>query len=132
MKKLGLMKEFMKNYVGKGIHLIIKEKNETLEVHTIEIMQKTDNICPVKDIPIGDYFLRLVATNPQGKEAAIVCDWTDELLKDLMANYKDAKDANSSQITMTRNMLPDDSDRWLLTWNANIEEEKEDPIGYIR
>jgi len=126
------MKKFMQNYVGKGIRLIIKEKNDTFKVHTIEIMQKTDNTCPVRDIPVGEYFIHLLATNPKGNEASIVCNWTDALLKDLMANYKDAKDASASQIVMSRDMLPENSDRWLLTWSAPIEEEKDDPIGYIR
>lgn len=126
------MKEFMQNYVGKGIRLVIKEKNDTFKVHTIEIMQKTDNTCPVKDIPVGDYFIHLVATNKRGKEASIVCNWTEALLKDLMANYKDAKDADSSQITMIKDMLSDDSNKWLLTWRPKVEEPKEDPIGYIR
>lgn len=131
MKKIRLMKEFMKNFVGKGFHLNIKEKDGTFKVHTIEIMQKTDSTCPVKEIPIGDYFLHLVATNPQGNEASIVCNWTDELLKNLMANYKDAKDADVSQITMFRDPISNDSNKWLLTWEENKEEQKNDPIRYI-
>ena len=131
MKKINLMKKFMKNFVGKGFHLIIKEKDETFKVHTIEIMQKTDSTCPVKDVSIGDYFLHLVATNPQGNEASIVCNWTDELLKDLMANYKDAKDADFSQITMLKDPLSNESNKWLLTWGDNKEEQKTDPIRYI-
>ena len=131
MKKIRLMKEFMKNFVGKNFHLIIKEKEGTFKVHTIEIMQKTDSTCPVKEIPIGDYFLHLVATNPQGNEASIVCNWTDGLLKNLMANYKDAKDADVSQITMFRDPISNDSNKWLLTWGDNKEEQKNDPIRYI-
>jgi hypothetical protein len=126
------MKEFMQNYVGKGIRLVIKEKNDNFKVHTIEIMQKTDNTCPVKEIPVGDYFIHLVATNRRGKEASIVCNWTEALLKDLMANYKNAKDAESSQIIMMRDTLSEDSNKWLLTWSPKVEEPKEDPIGYIR
>ena len=131
MKKIRLMKEFMKNFVGKDFHLNIKEKDGTFKVHTIEIMQKTDSTCPVKEIPIGDYFLHLVATNPQGNEASIVCNWTDDLLKNLMANYKDAKDADVSQITMFRDPISNDSNKWLLTWEENKEEQKNDPIRYI-
>ena len=131
MKKIKIMKEFMKNFVGKNFHLIIKEKDGAFKVHTIEIMQKTDSTCPVKEIPIGDYFLHLVATNPQGNEASIVCNWTDELLKNLMANYKDAKDADASQITMFRDPISNDSNKWLLTWGDNKEEQKSDPIRYI-
>ena len=85
----------------------------------------------VKDISIGDYFLHLVATNPQGNEASIVCNWTDELLKDLMANYKDSKDADFSQITMLKDPLSNESNKWLLTWGDNKEEQKNDPIRYI-
>ncbi|MGD6933849.1 MAG: hypothetical protein ACQCN5_06565 [Candidatus Bathyarchaeia archaeon] len=131
MKRLTLMKKFMQNYVGKGIRLIIKENNETLKVHTIEIMQKTDNTCPVKNIPVGDYFIHLLATNPQGNEASIVCDWTDDLLKDLMANYKDAKDANASQIVMSKDVFSENSEKWLLTWSAPFDDGTQDPIGYI-
>ncbi|MCL4429340.1 MAG: hypothetical protein M1167_01180 [Chloroflexi bacterium] len=131
MKKINLMKQFMKHFVGKGFHLIIKEKDETLKVHTIEIMQKTDSTCPVKEIPIGDYFLHLVATNPKGNEASIICNWTDELLKDLMASYKDAKDAEFSQITMIKDPLSNESNKWLLTWGDNEEVQKTDPIRYI-
>jgi hypothetical protein len=125
------MKQFMKNYVGKDFHLIIKEKDGTFKVHTIEIMQKTDDTCPVKEIPVGDYFLHLVATNSQGQDASIVCNWTDELLRNLMKNYKDAKDANSSQITMYRDPLSSDPNQWLLTWGAVKEGRKGDPIRYI-
>ena len=131
MKKLRLIKQFMKNFVGKSFHLIIKERDGPFKVHTIEIMQKTDNTCPVKEIPIGDYFLHLVATNPQGNEASIVCNWTDELLKDLMANYKDARDADFSQITMFKDPISNDSNKWLLTWGDNKIEQKNDPIRYI-
>lgn len=131
MKKIRLMKEFMKNFVGKDFHLIIKEKDGAFKVHTVEIMQKTDSTCPVKEIPIGDYFLHLVAANPQGNEASIVCNWTDELLKNLMVNYKDAKDADVSQITMFRDPISNDPNKWLLTWGDNKEEQKNDPIRYI-
>lgn len=131
MKKITLLKEFMKNFVGKNFHLIIKEKDGAFKVHTIEIMQKTDNTCPVKEIPIGDYFLHLVATNPQGNEASIVCNWTDELLENLMVNYKDAKDADVSQITMFRDPISNDSNKWLLTWGDNNEKQKNEPIPYI-
>jgi hypothetical protein len=125
------MKQFMKNYVGKGLHLVIKEKDGTFKVHTIEIMQKTDDTCPVKEIPVGDYFLHLVATNSEGEEASIVCNWTDELLRNLMKNYRDAKDANSSQITMYRDPLSNDPNQWLLAWGLVKEGRKGDPIRYI-
>ncbi len=134
MKKLTLMKRFMKNFVGKGFHLTIKDNQETFRVHTIEIMQKTDDSCPVRDIPVGDYFLHLEATNPQGAEASIVCDWSDDLLKSLMANYKEAKNASYSQITMFKDPISNDPNKWLLSWGdkPRSQEPKNDPIGYIR
>ena len=134
MKKLTLMKRFMKNFVGKNFHLVIKDKDGTFRVHTIEIMQKTDDSCPVKDVVIGDYFLHLLATNPQGEEASIVCDWTEELLRNLMTNYKDARDASYSQITMFRDSQSEDSNRWLLSWGDDTSGkggQARDPIPYI-
>lgn len=130
MKKITLMRRFMNNFVGKGVNLVIKEKDGTFFVHTIEIMQKTDDTCPVKEIAVGDYFLHLLAENPSGREASIVCNWTDELLKNLMTNYKDARDANCSQITMYRDPQSADPNRWLLSWGTEIDE-KIDPIRYI-
>jgi hypothetical protein len=140
MKKLTLMKKFMKEYVGKGLHLIIKEKEGTLKVHTIEIMQKTDDSCPVGELPVGDYFLRLLATDPQGDEASVVCDWSDDLLKSLLSNYKEAKDAECSEIMMFRDPISKDPNRWMLAWgNAQstqnspdqVAPKKKDPIRYI-
>ncbi|TFH25478.1 hypothetical protein E4G67_00960 [Candidatus Bathyarchaeota archaeon] len=131
MKKLALMKKFMKNFVGKGFHLVIKEKEGSFKVHTIEIMQKTDDSCPVEDLPVGDYFLRLVATNPQGNEASIVSDWSDDLLKNLLSNHKEAKDAQYSQVTMFRDPLSKDPNRWLLTWGSENTVRKKDPVRYI-
>ncbi|MCW3983174.1 MAG: hypothetical protein NWE96_04180 [Candidatus Bathyarchaeota archaeon] len=139
MRKLTLMKKFMQNFVGKGVHLVIKEKEGNFRVHTIEIMQKTDESCPVKDISVGDYFLHLVAVNRQGSEASIVCNWSDDLLKSLMANYKEVKDAECSQITMFRDPSGDEN-KWLLTWGnqdqtssqpAKRQPQKKDPIRYI-
>jgi hypothetical protein len=125
------MKQFMQSFVGKGFHLLIKEKDGTFQVHTIEIMQKTDDTCPVKEIPIGDYFLRLIATSQEGSEAAIVCNWTEELLQDLMNNYKDAKDADFSHITMCRDSISNDANKWLLILGNNHEQQKTNTIPYI-
>jgi len=134
MKKLTLMKKFMRQFVGKGFHLVIKEKEGSFRVHTIEIMQKTDERCPVEDLAVGDYFLRLVATDPRGCEASIVCDWSDDLLKNLLASYKDARDAKFSQITMFRDPLSGDPNRWMLTWGDDLKGQRKtrkDPIRYI-
>jgi hypothetical protein len=135
MKKLTLMKRFMRNFVGKRFHLVIKEREGTFKVHTIEIMQKTDETCPVKEIPVGDYFIHLVARDKKGADASIVCNWTDELLKSLMANYKEARNADYSQITMFRDPISEDPNRWLLSWgddpNDRAAAPRSDPIRYI-
>lgn len=129
--KFTLMQEFMNNFVGKGFHLLIKEKDGTFQVHTIEIMQKTDDTCPVKEIPVGDYFLHLKATNQEGNDASIICNWTEELLADLMNNYKDAKDADAACITMYRDPSSSDANKWLLLWDTNEIHQKTDSIPYI-
>jgi hypothetical protein len=140
MKKITLMKKFMKEFVGKGLHLVIKEKEANFKVHTIEIMQKTDDSCPVQGLPIGDYFLHLLATSPQGEEASIVCDWSDDLLKSLLSNYRDAKDAECSEVMMFRDPISKDLNRWMLTWGNRQTAQKDlhqvatknkDPIRYI-
>lgn len=121
----------MKNFVGKGVKLRIKEKDGTFQVHTIEIMQKTDDTCPVKEIPIGDYFLRLGAVNEEGKEAQIVCNWTEELLQNLMQGYMGAKDTDFSHVTMCRDPISNDENKWLLIWGNKQEEPKTSTIPYI-
>lgn len=126
------MKQFMQNFVGKGLHLLIKEKGNAFRVHTIEIMQKTDGTCPVKEIPVGDYFLRLKVTNQEGNDAAIICNWTEELLQDLMNTYKDAKDADASHITMCRDPITNDPNRWLLIWGSEHKQQKTNTVPYIR
>ncbi len=131
MRKLVLMKKFMKTYVGKGLHLVIKERAGSFRVHTIEIMQKTDESCPVAGLPVGDYFLHLLAADGQGKDVSIVCDWSDDLLKSLLANYKEAKDAQYTQITMFQDPLSSSPNKWLLTWGTQPKQQKKDPIRYI-
>ncbi len=131
MRKFKLMQQFMKNFVGKGFRLLIKEKDGTFQVHTIEIMQKTDDTCPIKEISIGDYFLHLVATNHEGNEASIVCDWTEELLQNLMEGYKGAKDTDFSQVTMCRDPMSNDENKWLLMWGNDPQQPKTDTIPYI-
>ena len=131
MKKLKLMQQFMKNFVGKSMRLLIKEKDGTFQVHTIEIMQKTDNTCPVRDIPVGDYFLHLVATNQEGNEASIVCDWTEELLQNLMDGYEGAENTEFSKVTMCRDPASNDANKWLLIWGNDPEPPKQETMRYI-
>jgi len=119
MNKLELLQQFMSTFVGNNFHLLIKEKEETLKVHTIEIIQKTDETCPVKEIPVGSYFLHLIAADQQGNDASIVCNWTEELLQSLLNAYKEAKDANFSQITIHRDPFSSDPNNWLLLWGSD-------------
>ncbi len=129
----------MKHFVGKGFHLVIKEKEANLKVHTIRIMQKTDDTCPVEGLPIGDYFLHLLATDPKGEEASIVCDWSDDLLKSLLSSYQDAKENNCSEVMMFQDPISKDPNKWMLAWGNGPSEQKytqvttkkKDPIRYI-
>ncbi|MCS7125079.1 MAG: hypothetical protein NZ932_06695 [Candidatus Bathyarchaeota archaeon] len=102
MNKLEIMEKFMYTFVGNGIHLIIKEQDNSYLVHTIEIMQKVDESCIVKEIPVGEYFLHLGAVDKHGQEASIICNWSPELLQNLLENSKMAKEAGCSSIIMFR------------------------------
>ena len=116
MSKLELMKKFMNIFVGNGFHLLIRENGNGFLVHTIKIIQKVDETCPVKDIPIGDYFLQLNATDQHGKEASMVCNWSQELLQNLLENYKLAREARQMQIVMFRGPMTNDPNNWMLAW----------------
>jgi hypothetical protein len=124
MDKLELMQKFSSTFVGNGFHLIIREDKNNFIVHTIEIMQKTDETCPVKRIAVGDYFFHLVASNQNGEEASIVCDWSQELLQNLLETYTSAKEAGQTHIEMIRNPITGDPNDWMLKWsNLNLEEQ---------
>lgn len=118
MTKLELMKKFMNTFVGNGFHLTIREKGNRFLVHTIEIIQKVDETCPVKDIPVGDYFLHLIVTDQHGVEAAMVCNWSRELLQNLLENHKLAKEAGQTQIAMFRNPMVNIPNSWMLAWGS--------------
>lgn len=122
MDKLELMKKFSSTFVGNGFHLVIREDKNSFLVHTIEIMQKTDETCPVKRIAVGDYFFHLVASNRNDEEASIVCDWSQELLQNLLETYTSAKEAGQTHIEMIRNPMTDDPNDWMLKW-SNLEEQ---------
>jgi len=119
MNKLELLQQFMSTFVGNDFQLLIKEKEDTFKVHTIEIIQKTDDTCPVKEIPVGGHFLHLIASDQHGNDASIVCNWTEELLQNLLNTYKEAKDAEFSHITMCRDSFSSGSDKWLLLWGSD-------------
>jgi hypothetical protein len=123
MSKLELMEKFMNTFVGNGFHLIIRENGNSFLVHTIEIIQKVDETCPVKDIPVGDCFLHLIATDMHEEEASMACNWSQELLQNLLENYKLAKEAGQKQIVMFRNPMTNDVNSWMLTW-GNREQQK--------
>ena len=131
MDKLELMKKFSSTFVGNGSHLIVRECGSSFLVHTIEIMEKTDESCPVKGIPVGDYFFRLVAENQYGKEASIVCDWSQELLQNLLDNYESAKESGHTYIEMFRNPMTNDPNSWMLKWRNIKEQPKPTQITYI-
>jgi len=131
MSKLELMEKFMHTFVGNSFHLVIRERENGFLVHTIEIMQKVDESCPVKEILMGDYFLHLIAKNQHGQEASIVCNWSQQLLENLLENYKTAKEAGRTCIKMSRNPMTNDPNDWILSW-GDIEEQAETrQIAYV-
>jgi len=133
MTKLELMEKFMNTFVGNGFHLIIREGGNSFQVHTIEIMQKLDETCPVKDIPIGDYFLHLIVADQHGEEASVVCSWSEELLQNLLENHRLAKEAGQMQIIMFRNPMTNDPNNWLLAFGSSEQPKTMQPtqIAYI-
>jgi hypothetical protein len=119
MNKLELMQQFISTFVGNNFHLLIREKEGTFKVHTIEVIQKTDDTCPVKEIPVGGYFIHLIAADQHGNDASIVCNWTETLLQNLLDTYKEVRDADFSQITMYRDPFSSDPNKWLLLWGSD-------------
>ena len=115
MEKLDLMKNFASTFVGDDFYLIIKSNDTSVLIHTIEIIQKTDESCQVKDIPIGDYFFRILAVDVDKRQAYILCNWSEQLLQNLLTQRLRAKEAGFNKITMTKES-PDDSDNWVLMW----------------
>jgi len=133
MSKLELMKELMNTFVGNGFHLVIRERGNSFLVHTIEIMQKIDETCPLKDIPVGDYFLHLKATDLREDEASIVCNWSRELLRNLLENQKLAKEAGQTHVVMFRNSMAKEPNNWMLTWGNREQARATQPtrVAYI-
>jgi len=131
MNKLELMQKFSSTFVGSDFHLIIREDKNSFLVHTIEIMQKTDDTCPVKRIEVGDYFFHLVAINQDGEEASIVCDWSQELLQNLLETYASAREAGQTHIEMFRNPVTGDPNDWMLKWGSSAEPPTPTQVAYI-
>ncbi len=91
MSKIDLMKNFASTFVGDDFYLIIKADNTSVLVHTIEIIQKTDDTCQIKDIPIGDYFFRILAVDADNRQVHILCNWSEQLLQSLLTQRLQAK-----------------------------------------
>jgi hypothetical protein len=125
--KKTLMKKFMNTYVGNGIHLTIKEGKNHFRVHTIQIIEKTDESCPIKQLQVGDYFLRLLVVDESNNEASILCNWSEQLLQNLLENYTNAKEAGSTEITMVKG--GPSPDNYFLSWGPEYQEK---PTPYIQ
>lgn len=119
MNKIELMKNFMNTFVGNDFHLIIKEGESHFIVDTIEVIQKIDDSCPVKEVPVGDCFLRLWVRDENGREASILCVWSEQLIQNLLDHYVFAKEAGCKEIMMLRN--PNDPENWILVWGNGLE-----------
>ncbi|MCZ2809313.1 MAG: hypothetical protein O2V44_08165 [Candidatus Bathyarchaeota archaeon] len=126
MKK-NLMKKFMNAFVGNGVHLTIRDGGNHFTVHTIQIMEKTDESCPVKELEVGDRFLRLLVRDENNGEAAILCNWSEQLLQNLLENHTHAKEAGCTEILMQKGD-PNNPDNWLLLWEPEYQEK---PTPYI-
>ena len=125
MSKIDLMKNFASTFVGDDFYLIIKSDDTNVLLHTIEIMQKTDDSCQIKDIPIGDYFFRILAVDADNRQAYILCNWSEQLLQNLLSQRLQAKEAGFNKIIMARES-PDDSDNWVLMWgDTSVNSRKE-------
>jgi len=114
MSKIDLMKNFASTFVEDDFYLIIKADNTSVLVHTIEIIQKTDDTCQIKDIPIGDYFFRILAVDVDNRQAYILCNWSEQLLQNLLTQRLQAKEAGFNRIIMAKETPRADS--WVLMW----------------
>ena len=119
------MKNFARTFVGDDFYLIIKTDNASVLVHTIEIIQKTDETCKIKEIPIGDYFFHILAVDADNRQAHILCNWSEKLLQNLLTQRIHAKEAGFNKIIMAQETPA--SDNWVLMWgdtSANRHKEK--------
>ena len=124
MTKLELMKKFLNTFVGNGLHLVIREQGNSFWIHTIKIFQKEDERCPAKDTPVGDYFLNLIATDQHDKEASIICNWSQDLLANLLKSSGVAKEAGLTRVVMLRDPKASDPNRWMLACGGREQQEK--------
>ena len=125
MNKIDLMKDFASTFVGDDFYLIIRTGTTSVLVHTIEIIQKTDDTCQLKDIPIGDYFFRILAVDVDNRQAYILCNWSKQLLQNLLTQRIRAKEAGFNKIIMAKETP--NANSWVLMWgdaSANNHKEK--------
>ena len=124
MSKIDLMKNFASTFVGDDFYLIIKTDNTSVLVHTIEIIQKTDDTCQIKDIPIGDYFFRILAVDTDNRQVHILSNWSEQLLQSLLTQRLQAKEAGFNKIIMAKEKP--NSDSWVLMWgDTSVNRHKE-------
>ena len=130
-----MMIKFMQTFVGGGFHLIIKDHGSYFLVYSVEIYQKEDESCPPEGVPVGDYFMRLLVRGEGNREAAILCDWSEELLENLLKHYEYAKESGYNMLLMERSPL--NRDEWLMLWGDEVEkairldESRDDGCWYI-
>jgi hypothetical protein len=118
MENLELMKDFASTFVGEDFYLIIRTGESAVLVHTIEIIQKVDDTCQIKDIPIGDYFFRILAVDVDNNQAYILCNWSEQLLQNLLTQRLRAKEAGFNKIIMAKESPRADS--WVLMWGEAV------------
>ena len=124
MNKIDLMKNFASTFVGEDFYLIIRSNNTSVLVHTIEIIQKTDETCQIKEISVGDYFFRILAVDINNQQAYILCNWSEKLLQNLLTQRLRAKEAGFNKIVMTKQSPH--TDNWMLMWgDESVKNHKE-------
>jgi hypothetical protein len=119
--KIELMKRFMRTFVGNGFYLIIREGGRHLIVNSIGIVQKTDESCPIKEVPVGGFFFRLLARDEDDLEVSLLCNWSEQLIQNLLDNYALAKRAGFREIMLCRGPLLGDSNSWFILWGNELE-----------
>ena len=119
--KLALMEKFMKTFVGNGFYLILHQDEKYLIVNSIGIIEKTDESCPLKDVPIGGFFFQMVARNEEDQEASILCNWSEEFIQNLLENYSLAKNAGCKEILLRKDLLSGDSNTLSIMWGNEID-----------
>jgi len=119
--KLELMNRFMKTFVGNGFYIIIRQGERYLIVNSIGVVQKTDESCPIKEVPVGDYFFRLLARDEDDLEVSLLCNWSEQLIQNLLDNYALAKSAGFREILLYKDSSPSNPNSWFIVWGDQLE-----------